>query len=284
LFSLGTVSIISFFITEMIVKEPILPLGLFRNRIIATSSLVTFIQGVIMFSALLYIPLFVQGGLGGDVADAGNALTPMMFSIMIGASISSFTMTRLSWRINMLASMIVAGAGLFFMTSMPLDANPWVMRIDMVVIGAGIGILMPISQTAVTVSAEERYRGIATSTVAFFRSIGGVFGTAIMATLINRHMETAIQTEAPKLGVPADKLSMFTDPQVLLRAGDQIQGQVLTMLKNALGNSIHLGFWFLVGATSIGLLSACFAGSTRFDPVAYKAERVAKQGSTEVSN
>lgn len=282
LFSLGTISIISFLITEMKVKEPILPLGLFRNRVIAISSLVTFIQGVVMFGSLLYIPLFVQGGLGGDVADAGNALTPMMFSIMIGASISSFMMTRLSWRMNMLASMIVAGAGLFFMTSMPLDANPWVMRIDMVVIGVGIGILMPISQTAVTVSAEERYRGIATSTVAFFRSIGGVFGTAIMATLVNRHMETAIQTEAPKLGVPADKLAMFTDPQVLLRAGSQIPAHVLTMLKNALGASIHLGFWFLVGTAAIGLLSACFAGSARFDPVAYKKMQVVKEDKTEV--
>ncbi|MED3563012.1 MDR family MFS transporter [Bacillus xiapuensis] len=275
LFALGTISIIAFFITEIKVQEPILPLSLFRNRVIASASLVTFIQGVVMFGALLYIPLFVQGGLGGDVGDAGNALTPMMFSIMVGASISSFLMTKLSWRINMIASMVVAGIGLIFMTGMPLNANQWVMRIDMVVIGAGIGILMPIAQTAVTVSAEERYRGIATSTVTFFRSIGGVFGTAIMATLVNRNMQAAIQSEAPKLGVPADKLEMFTDPQVLLHTSSQIPGHILSMLKNALGDSIHLGFWFLVGAAAIGLFTALFAGSARFDPVAYQKMQAA---------
>ncbi|MDQ0197413.1 DHA2 family efflux MFS transporter permease subunit [Neobacillus ginsengisoli] len=281
LFALGAVSIIFFFITEMKVNEPILPLGLFKNRVIAASSLVTFIQGVVMFGALLYIPIFVQGGLGGDISDAGNAVTPMMFSVMIGASISSFTMTRLSWRANMLASMIIAGAGLFFMTGMSLEANKWMMRLDMVVIGAGIGILMPITQTAVTVSAEERYQGIATSTVAFFRSIGGVFGTAIMAALVNRHMESAIQSGAPKLGIPIEKLEMFTNPQVLLRAGGQIPGQVLTMLKNALGDSIHLGFWFLVGAAVFGLLAALFAGSARFDAAAYKKKQAAQQDSAQ---
>ncbi|CRK84012.1 MDR family MFS transporter [Neobacillus massiliamazoniensis] len=284
LFTIGVISIISFFVTEMKVKEPILPLGLFKNRVIASSSLVTFIQGVVMFGSLLYIPIFVQGGLGGNVSDAGNAVTPMMFSVMIGASISSFTMTKLSWRINMLASMLITGVGLFFMTNMPLDANKWIVRLDMVVIGAGIGILMPIAQTAVTVSAAERYQGIATSTVTFFRAIGGVFGTAIMAALVNRHMETAIQSGAPKLGVPAEKLEMFTNPQVLLRAGGQIPEQVLTMLKNALGDSIHLGFWFLVGAAVIGFLSACFAGSSRFDPVAYKKKQAAKQQTVEMPN
>jgi EmrB/QacA subfamily drug resistance transporter len=281
LFALGALSMISFFFIEMKVKEPILPLGLFKNRIIASSSMITFIQGVVMFGSLLYIPIFVQGGLGGDVSDAGNAVTPMMFSVMIGASISSFTMTKLSWRTNMLASMIIVGTGLFFMTNMPLDANKWILRLDMLVIGAGIGILMPITQTAVTVSAEQRYQGIATSTVAFFRSIGGVFGTAIMAALVNRHMETSIQSGAPKLGIPAEKLEMFTNPQILLRASGQIPGQVLTMLKNALVDSIHLGFWFLVGAAAIGFITALFAGSSRFDHLAYKQQQIVVQDAFE---
>ncbi|MDP4171876.1 MAG: MDR family MFS transporter, partial [Bacillota bacterium] len=277
LFAVGTLSIVLFLITEMKVKEPILPLGLFRNKVILTSSILTFSQGVLMFGSLLYIPLFVQGGLGGDVSDAGNAVTPMMFSVMIGASISSFLMTKLSWRSNMLASMIIAGIGIFFMTNMPLDANMWLMRLDMGAIGVGIGILMPISQTAVTVSAEERYRGIATSTVGFFRSIGAVFGTAVMAAIINQHMTNTIKTEAPKIGVPADKLAAFTNPQVLLHSGGQIPEPVLKMLKNALVDSIHLGFWFLLAVAAFGFISSFFAGSSRFDPVTHKQKQVATQ-------
>lgn len=275
LFVTALVAGVLFVAVEMRAEEPILPFGLFRNRLIAVSSIVTFAQGVVMFGALLYIPLFVQGGLGGDVGDAGNALTPMMFSIMLGAMISSFLMTKLKWRTNMFASMLIAGLGVFVMTRMPLNVNPWYIRLDMVVLGAGIGIMMPIAQTAVTVSAEERYRGIATSTVAFFRSIGGVFGTAIMAALVDRHMMTAIDTEAPKLGVPAEQLDAFTDPQVLLRAGDHIPENVLAMLKNALGDAIHLGFWFLVAAAAIGFAAACFAGSSRFDPARYKKMQTA---------
>jgi MFS family permease len=171
--------------------------------------------------------------------------------------------------------MIIAGAGLFIMTQMPLDANPWFMRLDMAVLGIGIGILMPVAQTAVSTTAEERYRGVASSTVTFFRSIGGVFGSAVMAVLVNRHMTSAIDTEAPKLGVPMDKLQDFTNPQVLLRAGGEIPEKVINMLKNALGDGIHLGFWFLVCITVLGLAAAWFTGSARYDATAQKTNQAA---------
>lgn len=273
LFVLGAAALAAFLLVERRAAEPIVPLGMFKNRTVAGTATVTFVQGIMMFGALLYIPLFVQGGLGGDVADAGNALTPMMLSVMVGASISSALMRFLSWRASSLLSMLVAGAGLYVVTGLPLDVGRWTVRLDMALIGVGIGILMPIAQTAITTSVATRYQGVANSTVAFFRSVGGVLGSAIMAAIVNRHMTSSIADGAKQLGLPQDRLSVFANPQVLLHAEGKVPPAVMTMMKGALVDAIHLGFWFLVAAAAIGVVVASFMGRARFDQSAYMAQR-----------
>ncbi|MEK8130905.1 DHA2 family efflux MFS transporter permease subunit [Paenibacillus filicis] len=275
LFAGGLAGLLMFLYTEKRAEEPILPLELFKNRTIAGSSAATFLQGMIMFGSLLYIPIFIQGGLGGDAGDAGSALTPMMFSVMIGMLFSSATMRFLSWRMSTLLSMLLAGAGAFIVTLLPLDVNPWTLRADMLLLGIGIGILMPISQMAIMTNAPARFQGVAASTVSFFRSVGGVFGSAVMAVIVNRHMASSISAEAPKLGIPADKLEAFTSPQVLLHAGHQVPAPVLTMLKNALGDAVHTGFWLLVAAALTGIVVSLFMGRSRFDLEAHKRMQAA---------
>jgi hypothetical protein len=273
LFALGAAALVAFLLVEKRAAEPIVPLGMFRNRTVAGTAAVTFVQGAVLYGALLYIPLFVQGGLGGDVADAGNALTPMMLSVMIGASVSSALMRFLTWRASSLLAMLVAGSGLYVVTGLPLDAGRWTIRLDMALIGVGIGILMPIAQMAISTSVDERYQGVANSSVTFFRNVGGVLGPAVMAAIVNRHMTSAIEIGAKQLGLPQDRLSVLANPQVLLQAEGRVPPAVLTMMKGALVDAIHLGFWFLVAAAVVGLAVASFMGSARFDRDAYVAQR-----------
>ncbi|MFC0216426.1 MDR family MFS transporter [Paenibacillus chartarius] len=273
LFIVGTASLIGFLFVERRAAEPIVPLGMFRNRVVAGTSAVTFMQGALMFGSLLYIPLFVQGGLGGDVSDAGNALTPMMLSVMIGAMISSVLMRYVTWRVSSLLSMIVAGVGIYIMTTFPLEIGAWPVRFDMALIGVGIGLLMPIAQTAMTTAVDERYQGVANSFVTFFRNIGGVLGSAVMAAIVNRQMTAGIADGAAKLKLPEDQLAQFANPQVLLHADGKVPSAVLSMLKGVLIDSIHLGFWFLTFIAAIGAIVALFMGRARFDQAAYIEQR-----------
>lgn len=91
---LGAAGLALFIRVEKRVREPILPLQLFRIRTVSGTLAATFLQGAILYGALLFIPLFVQGSMGGDVGDAGNTLTPMMFSMMLGATMSNFLLKR----------------------------------------------------------------------------------------------------------------------------------------------------------------------------------------------
>jgi hypothetical protein len=111
-----------------------------------------------------------------------------------------------------------------------------------------------------------KYQGIATSTVGFFRAIGGVFGTSIMATIVNQHLASGIAEKTAGLPIPPGQLAAISDPQVLLHAGNQIPSAILSMLRGVLADSIHLGFWFVVGAAVVSIVASIFVGNAKFRP------------------
>ncbi|MCD9024684.1 MDR family MFS transporter [Cohnella silvisoli] len=262
---LGAIGLTLFLVVEMRVKEPILPPALFRSKVISATLTATFLQGMIMYGALLYIPLFVQGSMGGDVGDAGNTLTPMMFSIMIGATLSNFLLKRWTYRSGIIASMSMAGLGMLGMTYMPLDVHFWIMALVMLLIGIGIGILMPLAQMAVTYSAEDRFKGIATSTVGFSRSVGGVFGSAVLAAIVNNRLSSAVQEHAAEFNLSGEELASLADPRQLLSVDSSLSDAAARLLRQALGNSLQLGFWFLVIVAGLGIVAALWTGKARFE-------------------
>ncbi|MCY9763693.1 MFS transporter [Paenibacillus alvei] len=124
----GGIALIFFIVIELRAVEGIIPLQLFCNRTIAGVSAASFIQGMIMYGAMLYIPFFIQAGLGGDIGDAGNALTPMMFSVMVGTVIGTMLMKRMSWRGSVLLAICLMGISSFLFSSLPLGVNMWYVR------------------------------------------------------------------------------------------------------------------------------------------------------------
>ena len=89
LFALFTVLIGMFLRQERRAADPILPLTLFKNRIIGISSIGGIVLGVLMFGISSYVPLFVQGVKGGSATNAGIVLGPFLLAWPIAATLSS---------------------------------------------------------------------------------------------------------------------------------------------------------------------------------------------------
>jgi len=266
LLSAGLAGLVIFLIIEWKAENPIIPFKIFKDRTVAGTISITFLQGIIMYSTLLYMPLFIQGGLGGNVNDAGNALTPMMISIVIGALICNRLIQKFSWRFNIMLSMFFAGVGAIVFTILPITINIWALRIDMAIIGIGIGILMPLSQTAVVTSVSVQFKGIASSTVTFFRTVGGVLGTAVMATIVNGQLTSSVNRLAATYGFQGEQLELFTNPQLLFHPEGPVPETVLSLMKNSFVEGIHIGFLYIAGIAVLGLIIAIFMGNRKFDP------------------
>lgn len=251
-----------FVYAERRAQEPLLPLGLFGDRIFTVSAIVTFLTGIAMFGSLSFIPTFVQGVIGVSATNSGLITMPMMIALAAFSAIAGQIMSRFGrYRLLGITGLAVVSAGMFLLAQMDVDSTRFIATRNMVVIGAGLGMSIPLYMLAVQNSVPFRMMGIATSSMQFFRSVGGTMGVAVMGSLINGKLaEEQVQQLSPQVreSIPDKLLQPLRDPQVLLSAermeqlrgafaelgdrGPQLFAQAVEATRNALSVAITEAF------------------------------------------
>ena len=214
-------------------EEPVIPLWIFKNRIVSISSIAVFLIGFGMFSAIIFVPLYFQGVLGTTATTSGTFLTPMMLGVVVGAIISGQLLSRAGghYRIQGMAGMIVMATGLFLLTRMTVDIAYWRAVMNIVTTGLGLGLTMPVYLIAVQNAVPYSVLGVATSTNTFFRTVGGAFGLAIVGSVMNSSYLSKFTDSLPPLvaaGVLPEQLNAIADnPQALINP--EVQAQLQSM-------------------------------------------------------
>ncbi len=188
LFALATVLIALFLWQERRAPEPVLPLTLFTNRIIAISSIGGVILGVIMFGVSSYVPLFVQGVKGGTATSAGITLGPMLVAWPVASTFSGKIILRYGYRFTAVLGAFLAAFGAGMATLFSINTGLPFIITAMLVIGSGLGFLSTAFTLAVQNAVPWSQRGVATASTQFTRTIGGTVGVAIMGTILNAQM------------------------------------------------------------------------------------------------
>jgi EmrB/QacA subfamily drug resistance transporter len=183
------VSILLFIRTEKKAQNPILSLNLFQNKVFLVSVFAMFLTAMGMFGAIIYIPLFSQGVIGGSATHAGLVLTPMMLALVTSSAISGQIISR-TGKYKMLAitgTAITVLALFLFSTIDETTRNPMLI-FRMIVLGFGLGSTMPIFTLAVQSAFGKERLGEVTAGTQLFRSIGGTVGTAILGGIMNSRL------------------------------------------------------------------------------------------------
>ena len=211
---LGGIALVAvFFVVEYFEKEPIVPLGLFKNRAFAVSVAVGVISGFGMFGAIIFVPLVFQGVLGVTATNSGTLITPMMIG-MIGASIlSGQLMVRIKHYqyLGTIGAAIMA-AGMYVLSEVSIHSTQLQVTEALVVVGAGLGITFPLYINAVQSAVDRKYLGVVSSNMQFFRNLGGTIATAIFGSILADRMKPNIQAQIDKLHLPAQFTSGFKLP------------------------------------------------------------------------
>jgi EmrB/QacA subfamily drug resistance transporter len=228
-FIFSAVALVLFIFAEKRSAEPILPLSLFRNRIITISELVIFFTAFGMFGSIIFVPLFFQGVLGVTATTSGSFLTPMMLGIVAGSFISGQLLSRAGghYRIQGAVGIAIMGAGLALLSRMTIETSYSNAVVNIVITGFGLGITMPLYTIAVQNAVPYNILGVATSSTAFFRSIGGSIGLAIFGSVMNNRFASEFTSRLPstiKTMIPAKQLEdLAYNPQALMNPAAQEQ-------------------------------------------------------------
>jgi EmrB/QacA subfamily drug resistance transporter len=191
-------------VVERRAEEPILPPDLFRNRVFVLGAAVITAAAMAMFAAAVFLPLMFQLLLGASPSRAGLLIAPMMGGVIVASFIGGRLVSR-TGRYKLFPVLGLLAATLSF------AALAWAARYDLsvlpieavlVILGLGIGFVMPNLTTAIQNAVARSDLGAATATAAFFRSLGGAVGVALSGAVLAASLHDVLSgLHAPVEGV-----------------------------------------------------------------------------------
>ena len=180
-------------------KYPLIPPELFRHAETAAPYLGGILLGTTIYGVDTFVPLFVQGARGGTAGAAGAVITPLVLFWSLSAAAAARVIVRFGFRKTARAGALLILAGFVGLLVAALcDAPVAAISAACGLIGAGLGPSSLSQVLAIQNVVEERRRGVATSLVPFFRTVGGSLGVGalggILATGLTRRMGAAAES------------------------------------------------------------------------------------------
>ena len=268
IFGGGVLLLVLFVVVELRVSDPIIPFKLFENKTVFVAVIAGFLGGIAMFGAISFIPLFAQGALGMTATEAGSLLTPLMLSWVTMSVVGGRLLLKVGYRTITITGFIVLTAGFTLLSMFPRDASHLRLYLNLIMIGAGLGLTMLTLLIAVQQAVERSQLGIATSMNQFSRAIGGAFGVAIMGAVLTGSLAANLQraSDAGQISVP-EATAFASNPNDLIdpAARSRLSHETLTVLQGSMTGAVHTVFWVGTVACVLSLFVAFFLPKRRED-------------------
>lgn len=165
--------------------EPVIPLGIFRNRTVTLTVIASVLVGVAMFGGTVFLSQYFQVSLGKSPTVAGMMSLPMIFGLLVSSTVAGQLITKYGrWKAYLVAGAIVMTAGMLLLGTIGADTSVPLLSVYMVVLGAGVGMLMQNLVLAAQNDVPAADLGAATSALTFFRSMGGSIGVSALGAVL----------------------------------------------------------------------------------------------------
>jgi EmrB/QacA subfamily drug resistance transporter len=277
LFTLTILSLITFIFIELKAKSPVLPLFLFKNSVFTISNVSGMLLGMGMFGTIMYVPFYVQGVQGESATISGLVEMVMTISMVTSSIIVGNLITKTGkYKLFALLGLIIMAVGLILNTTLEVESTLTRLILQLIVVGIGLGVNMPVFNITVQNAVSHKYLGVATSAMQTFRQIGGTVGVALLGSVMGNKMTDElvnIQNGAVPAPPPemAEDMAKLQNPQVLMDT-KQLEGirselpaemtpffdQFIQVLKNALNTSLTTVFLVSAGIILIAFVTTLF--------------------------
>ncbi|MYZ14229.1 DHA2 family efflux MFS transporter permease subunit [Streptomyces sp. SID337] len=255
----AVVASVLFLVAEKFAAEPIIPLRLFRDPVFNLTGLIGMVVGIALFGAASYLPTFLQMVDGASATESGLLMLPMMGGI-VGASIISGQLISHTgrYKIYPILGGVLSVVGMWLLSRLEVDTTRLEYSIWMAVLGAGIGLVMPVLVLAVQNAVRPTDLGTATSANNYFRQIGGSVGAAIFGTLFANRLADALAERLPAGSGAAVPDAESITPQLVHGLPAPLRDGYIQAYADAMPRI----FLYLVPVLVLGMLLAFFLKET----------------------
>jgi len=224
----GLAMLLALILHERATKEPMLPLELWRHRVIVVSSVGGGLAGAVMMGVSAFLPTYVQGAMGQSATVAGLVLGAMSVTWTFASIFGGWLMVRTSYRLAAVLGALSLLLGCMLLVTLTPARGPWWATVGSLVVGIGMGMCNTAYIVSIQAAVPWHQRGAATSSCLFLRFVGQSLGAAAFGAVLN----LTLLRRAPDLMLQADHL---LDPA----HRGELAPPVLARLTEAIAAGLH---------------------------------------------
>ncbi|MET7742115.1 MFS transporter [Streptomyces sp. NPDC005385] len=246
-----------FVLVESKVSEPIIPLRLFRNRTITLSSLASLFVGVAMFTGTVFFSQYFQLARDKSPTMSGVMTIPMIAGLFVSSTVSGQVITKTGrWKYWLVSGGFLVTAGLGLLGTIRYDTTYWHIAIFMALLGLGIGMMMQNLVLSTQNQVAPSDLGSASSTVTFFRSLGGAIGVSALGAVMAHRITDYAKDGLADLGPKYASLGSGSDSGI--PDMDKLPAPLRTVMESAYGHGIADVFLIAAGLALLAFLIVLF--------------------------
>jgi EmrB/QacA subfamily drug resistance transporter len=267
-YAIGVVGFVLFVLAERAYKDDaLLPLRMFRNRTFAVSSASSIVLGAGMFGGILLLPQYLQIVHGSSPTEAGLQMIPLVMGIMSGSVIAGQTIARTGkYKLFPLVGVVFIVTALVSLSFIVgADTSVWALVPFMLLMGLGLGFNFQPVILAVQNAVSPREIGVATSSVTFFRQMGGTLGTAVFLSVLFTRLPgdiggavqdaaTANPAIAPQLEQAGGGAADLSNTSFI----QQLPAEIALPFKTGFANSLDVVFLIAAVVVAVGFFVLLF--------------------------
>jgi len=183
--------------------EPVIPLALFRHRTIVLATVASLFVGVGLFGSTIFLSQYFQISRGDSPTKAGLMTMPLVLGLFVSSLLSGQVITRTGrWKAWLVSGALLLTAGFALLATLRVDTPYPLVAGYMALTGLGVGMSLQNLVLSVQNVVPINQLGVASSTVSFFRTLGGAIGVSALGALLGNQVSRHIQTGLMHLGLP----------------------------------------------------------------------------------
>jgi EmrB/QacA subfamily drug resistance transporter len=223
----GALLLLAFVFIESRAEHPVVPLSIFKMKTLSAANGIAVTVGAALFSMYFFLSLYLQQVNGYSPLKAGLAFLPAGLATMGGALTASRLVARIGPRRQLATGLLMAAAGLAWMSTVSAHAGYFAHVFGPVVlVGIGLGLSFVPMTMAATTGVPPHEAGLASGLVNTSRQVGGAVGLAAMATVA----ASAARGHAGTVSAAAAALTNGYDRAFAIAAAALVVGAGLALL------------------------------------------------------
>lgn len=263
----GAALVAVFLLWETRAADPIVPLRLFANHVFAVCAALNFLVGAAMFGGIVFMPLFLQAVGGLSATASGLAMVPMMGGLTLTSIVSGRIISRTGrYKVFPVLGMALVPAALFLLSRLGTDVTTAAVIPLVALLGLGIGMVMPVVTIAVQNAIDHADMGTATSSVTFFRTLGGALGVAGFGAVFAARLHSELAVRLPSGTLAGLDVDTVTNSPEQIR---QLAPPVATAVVESLSHGVTTVFLVTVPVAVAGLVVSLFLEERPLRDTAY---------------